>query len=99
LGTACDSLAYNEQLRILENDMNWRDRIVVDQDILLGKPSIKGSRISVELVLDRTADGWTIDDILAAYPSITREDVLAALSFAAELFREEIFMAASKVAA
>lgn len=76
--------------------MNWKDRIIVDPDILVGKPIIKGTRISVELILDRVADGWSTDDILAAYPHITREDVLAALSFAAELFREEKFVAIHK---
>jgi uncharacterized protein (DUF433 family) len=78
--------------------MNWKDRIIVDPDILVGKPTIKGTRISVELILDRAADGWSTADILAAYPRLTREDVLAALSFAAELFREEKFIAVSKIA-
>ena len=77
--------------------MNWKDRITVDPDILVGKPIIKGTRISVELILDRVADGWTMEDILAAYPHIAREDALAALSFAAELFKEEKFVAAQKV--
>jgi uncharacterized protein (DUF433 family) len=77
--------------------MNWKDRIVVDPEILVGKPIIKGTRISVELLLDRVADGWSIDDILRSYPHLTRDDVLAALSFAAELFREERFVAVGKV--
>jgi uncharacterized protein (DUF433 family) len=77
--------------------MNWKDRIVVDPDILIGKPIIKGTRISVELIMDRTADGWSMDDILKAYPHLSREDVLAALSFAAELFREEKFVAIGKI--
>jgi uncharacterized protein (DUF433 family) len=77
--------------------MNWKDRIVIDSEILVGKPIIKGTRISVELLLDRVADGWSIDDILRSYPHLTRDDVLAALSFAAELFREERFVAVGKV--
>lgn len=77
--------------------MNWHDRIVANPDILIGKPTIKGTRISVELILDRFADGWAMEDMLAAYPHITREDVLAALSFAAELFKEETFVAIGKV--
>jgi uncharacterized protein (DUF433 family) len=75
----------------------WKDRITVDPDILVGKPIIKGTRISVELILNRLADGWTMEDILTSYPHITREDVLAALSFAAELFKEETFIAVGKV--
>lgn len=79
--------------------MNWKDRITVDPAILVGKPIIKGTRISVELILDRVSDGWTMEDILASYPHIVREDVLAALSFAAEIFREERFVAVAKVTA
>lgn len=78
---------------------DWKDRIVVDPDILVGKPTVKGTRISVELILDRLSDGWTMEDILSSYPTLTREDVLAALSFAAELFKEETFVAINKVAA
>lgn len=78
---------------------DWKDRIVVDPGILVGKPTVKGTRISVELILDRMSDGWTMEDILASYPTLTREDVLAALSFAAELFKEETFVAINKVAA
>jgi uncharacterized protein (DUF433 family) len=79
--------------------MNWKDRIIVDPDILVGKPIIKGTRISVELILDRVADGWSMEDILKAYPHLAREDVLAALSFASELFKEEKFVAIGKVMA
>ncbi|MBK6350463.1 MAG: DUF433 domain-containing protein [Proteobacteria bacterium] len=73
--------------------MEWKNHIVVDPDILVGKPVIKGTRISVELLLDRFADGWSYDDILEAYPHLMREQVQAAVAFAAELFREERFVA------
>ena len=53
--------------------MNWKDHIVVNPDVLIGKPIIKGTRISVELLLDRFADGWSYDEILEAYPHLTRE--------------------------
>lgn len=79
--------------------MNWQERIIVDPEILVGKPIIKGTRISVELILDRVADGWSIDDMLDSYPHITRDDILAALSFAAEIFREEKFVAVGKLTA
>jgi uncharacterized protein (DUF433 family) len=68
---------------------NWKDRIVVDPEILVGKPIIKGTRISVDLIMDRLADGWTLEDIWAAYPRLTRVDVLAAIAFVTEVFREE----------
>jgi len=67
---------------------DWRERIVMDPEILVGKPTIKGTRISVELFLGWLANGWTIDKILEEYPRITRDDVLAALSFATEYMRD-----------
>ena len=77
--------------------MDWKDRIEVNTEVLVGKPIIKGTRISVKLILDRVADGWTMEDVLAAYPTIKRDDVLAALSFASELFKEETFVAVGKI--
>lgn len=65
--------------------MNCNDRIEVNPDVLAVKPIIKGTRISVELILDRMADGWTIENLLSSYPRICREDVLAALSFASDM--------------
>lgn len=76
--------------------MNWHDHIVVDPNVLVGKPIVKGTRISVELLLDRLADGWSFDDILDAYPHLTREQIQAAIAFAAELFKEERFVAIQK---
>jgi hypothetical protein len=52
--------------------MNWRERIAVDPTVLAGKPVIRGTRLSVELILDRLADGWTAQDVLQAYPRIRR---------------------------
>jgi uncharacterized protein (DUF433 family) len=79
--------------------MEWRERIVCDPDILVGKPTVKGTRISVELILGWLANGWTFDDILASYPHLTREDVLAALAFAAERMREEDYIPLPRIAA
>ena len=73
--------------------MEWKNHIVVDPDILVGKPVIKGTRISVEMLLDRFADCWSYYDILEAYPHLMREQVQAAVAFAAELFKEERFVA------
>ena len=71
--------------------MNWRERITCNPDILCGKPTIKGTRISVELILQNFASGWRMDDILEAYPHLGREDVLAALACAAEIVRAHSF--------
>ena len=76
--------------------MEWKDRIVATPDTLFGKPRIKDTRISVELLMDRLADGWSMDDIVAAYPHITRDDIQAALAFVAEIYREESFVAVGK---
>ncbi len=69
--------------------MNWRDRIVIDPEILAGKPVIKGTRIAVEFVLELLANGWTEAQILENYPQLTHEDILAALQYTTELLKEE----------
>ena len=77
---------------------NWRGRIVSDPDVLIGKPTIKGTRISVELILGWLAVGWTIKQVLDAYPPVTRGDVLAVFAFAADMMRDEKYLAAHKAA-
>lgn len=79
--------------------MEWRDRIVSNLGILVGKPVVKGSRISVELILGVLANGWTHEQILESYPNITHEDILAALAFAAERLHEEDYIPLPKLAA
>jgi uncharacterized protein (DUF433 family) len=69
--------------------MDWRDRIVVDPEILVGKPVIKGTRISVEFVIDLLARSWTAEQILKEYDHLTPEDIQACLAYAGELVREE----------
>jgi uncharacterized protein (DUF433 family) len=65
-------------------------RIVVDPLICFGRPTIRGTRIWVSLLVDMLADGESIDGILGAYPQLTREDVLAALAYAAEVTNERV---------
>ena len=65
--------------------MNWRDRIHSDPAILLGKPVIKGTRISLQLLLGCLAHGWTEADIFESYPHITREDLQAMFTYLVEL--------------
>lgn len=66
------------------------NRIIVDDTVVGGKPIVRGTRIAVDLLMDRLADGWTMDDIVTAYPRLRRDDVLAAISFVAEVFRVEV---------
>lgn len=79
--------------------MAWQERIVSDPDILVGKPTIKGTRISVELILGWLGAGWTQEMLLENYPNLCAEDIQAALAFAAEMMRDERYIAASKAAA
>ncbi len=69
--------------------MPWQDRIVADSKVLTGKPVVRGSRISVELVVDLLAAGWSHAQILESYPHITEDDIRACLSYASEILREE----------
>jgi len=61
------------------------DRIAVNPDICNGKPVIKGTRITAQTVLEFLAAGDSIEDVLDAYPTLTRDDVLACLRFSAEM--------------
>ena len=65
--------------------MPWRERIAVDPEILAGKPVIRGTRITVEIVLEKLAADCSIEDILADYPRLQRRDVLAAIAYAREV--------------
>ena len=69
--------------------MTWCDRITVDPAICHGKPCIKGTRVMVSVVLDNIAAGETADQIATTY-HLTKEDVQAALQYAAELARERV---------
>lgn len=65
------------------------DRIVIDSKILTGKPVVRGTRISVELVMELLAAGWSHAQILASYPHLAEEDIRACLAYASELLRQE----------
>lgn len=68
--------------------------IVRDPKVMLGKPIIKGTRITVELIVRKIADGFTVQDILTGYPHLTKEQVLAALDFAARMIADEVLLEA-----
>ena len=69
--------------------MNQDDRIVIDPDILVGKPVVKGTRLSVDFLLGLLAQGWSEAEILRNYPGLSREDLLACWAYAAEAIRQE----------
>lgn len=69
--------------------MTEHPRIVLDPDVMVGKPVVRGTRITVELVIGLLAQGWTEQEILAAFPHLTREDVRACLAYAQDLVSSE----------
>jgi len=69
--------------------MNWEEHIVINPEILVGKPVIKGTRLAVEFIIDLLAQSWTEEEILHNYAGITREDIHACLSYASETLKME----------
>ena len=69
--------------------MNWEERIVIDPDILVGKPVVKGTRLAVEFIIDLMAQGWSEADILRNYPRLTRQDLQACLGYASSILSAE----------
>ena len=69
--------------------MTFTDRIQINPRIMLGKPVIRGTRITVELVLRKLSEGANEEDILDAYPRLTREDIHAAIRYAADTLSHE----------
>jgi uncharacterized protein (DUF433 family) len=64
-------------------------RITLNPEVLVGKPVIKGTRISVEFIVGLLAQGWTVEDITKEYDHVTEEDVKACLGYAHQLLAEE----------
>lgn len=64
--------------------------ITTDPNVLLGKPVVAGTRISVEHILERLGAGETIEELLEAHPRLTREGVQAALNYAADVLRSDV---------
>ncbi len=73
--------------------------IETNPDIMMGKPVIAGTRITVELILEKLAAGETVDQLLDAHPRLTRESVQAALEFAAQVLRGDVVYPISQKAA
>ena len=69
--------------------MHWEERISVDPDILTGKPVVKGTRLAVEFIVDLLAQGWSESELLRNYPGLAHEDILACLSYASTVLKDE----------
>ncbi len=70
-------------------EIDWKKYIHSDPDILVGKPVVKGTRLSVEFILGLFAAGWTERQVLENYPTLTKESLRAVFAFATECMREE----------
>jgi uncharacterized protein (DUF433 family) len=77
-------------------EINWRQYIHSDSNVLVGKPVVKGTRLSVEFLLNLLAKGWNEKQILKNYPKLTTDSLQAVFAFAAECMREEALFSISK---
>ena len=69
--------------------MNLNERITVDPAVLVGKPTVRGTRLSVEQVLEHLAAGWTLEELLENYPRLEAADVQACLAYARSVVSEQ----------
>jgi len=69
--------------------MTWQERIIIDPEVLVGKPVIKGTRLAVEFVVGLLAEGWSEQDIVENYPGLTGEDIKACLGYASSVLQSE----------
>lgn len=69
--------------------MNYQDKITATPKVMLGKPVIKGTRITVELILRKIAGGYSFNEIIEMYPHITKEDILPCVSYAVSVIESE----------
>ncbi len=72
------------------NRIRWQDHIAISPDLHHGDPCIKGTRIPIKIIIGSLADGMTPEEVMAAYPQLTREDILAALAYAAEMLHDDL---------
>jgi uncharacterized protein (DUF433 family) len=68
--------------------MKWQDYIISDNEVLVGKPTIKGTRISIELIVGLLAQGWTENQVLENYPRLTKESLQAVFSYIQECIHD-----------
>lgn len=79
--------------------MNWRDYIISDKEILVGKPVIKGTRVSVEHIIGLLAQGWSENDIMENYPRITKESLQAVFMYVQDCMSDGLLYSPNKKSA
>jgi uncharacterized protein (DUF433 family) len=72
--------------------MDYRDFIESRPDVMLGKPVIKGTRITIELILKKLSEGATVQQLIAGYPFLNQESILAAISYASDVISTETLL-------
>jgi uncharacterized protein (DUF433 family) len=72
--------------------LNWKLHIASDPKILYGKPVIKNTRVPIDLILEKLANGDSHEDLLQAYPNLEKDDIIACLLFAADAIKNEIIL-------
>ena len=72
--------------------------ITSEPDVMMGKPVVKGTRITVELILEKMSAGETAEEIISAHPRLSKDSILAALAFAAEALRADVVYPTDEVA-
>jgi uncharacterized protein (DUF433 family) len=76
--------------------MNWKDYIISEKEILLGKPTVKGTRISVEHIIGLLAQGWSEAQILENYPRLTKESLQAVFTYIQECIHDGLLFSPIK---
>ncbi|MFM7023433.1 MAG: DUF433 domain-containing protein [Flavobacteriales bacterium] len=84
----------NTQAEIIK----WQDYIHSDEKTLLGKPTIKNTRLSVEFILGLFAAGWTVQQILDNYPTLKKEQIFAVFAFVHDCMKDELLFPIKKTA-
>jgi uncharacterized protein (DUF433 family) len=79
--------------------MNWKDYIVSDKEILLGKPIIKGTRLSVEHIIGLLAQGWSENQILENYPRLTKESIQSVFLYLQDCIKDGLLFSPIKLSA
>ena len=79
--------------------MDWQEHIISDTDVLLGKPTIKGTRLSVDHIISLFAQGWTEQQVLDNYPRLTKDDLKAIFAYIYECMQDGMFVGSLKKSA
>ncbi len=69
--------------------MEWKDRIAIDPNVMVGKPVVKGTRLAVEFIVALLAEGWSEEEILRNYPGLTSADIRACLQYPSAVLQSE----------